>query len=305
VAVTEPSPLNWDDLRFFLLAAQAKTLAGAARAGGVQHTTIGRRLVALERSLGVLLFLRGPEGLTLTPMGEQLLPLAQKAGRDVQALRDLVASRRNRVRLALPSGFVTLFADDLACLAQEHPDLTLETVSSGRLVDLQRGDADLALRVGPIQHQDLVARSLGEVGSSLYASPRYLQAHPKPINLSDLSDHLLVAFGAELSAMPAARWLQTHAGQATVVLRTNEMSTMLEAAASGAGLALLPCMLADADPRLVRLTPEVLARRGLSLVYRREQRGNRPVRMVASFLIEALRSRIDRISGSAHGPTVQ
>jgi DNA-binding transcriptional LysR family regulator len=81
-----------------------------------------------------------------------------------------------------------LFADDLARLAQEHPDLTLETVSSGQLADLQRGDADLALRIGPIQHQDIVARSLGEVGSSMYASPRYLQDHPAPTNLSDLSD---------------------------------------------------------------------------------------------------------------------
>lgn len=72
---------------------------------------------------------------------------------------------------------------------------------------------------------------------------------------------------------------------------------MLEAAASGAGLALLPCMLADPDPRLERLTPKVLARRGLSLVYRREQRGNRPVRTLAVLLIEALRLRVDRING--------
>jgi DNA-binding transcriptional LysR family regulator len=298
---------SWDDLRFFLLAAQAGTLAGAARAAGVQHTTIGRRLSALERSLGVALFVRGPEGLTLTPMGVLLLPLAQKAANDMQAVREFVATRRNRVRLALPSGFVALFAEDLARLARERPDITLETVSGGQLADLQRGDADLALRIGPIRDPDLVARSLGEVGSSLYASPRYLQEHPappNPFNPPDLRGHRIVAFGAELSAMPAARWLEANTGGATVVLRTNEMTTMLEAAASGAGLALLPCMLADPDPRLVRLTPEVLARRGLSLVYRREQRGNRPVRTVAVFLIEALRLRADRISGVLPGTAV-
>jgi DNA-binding transcriptional LysR family regulator len=295
--MSEMPQFQWDDLRFFLLAAQARTLAGAARAGGVQHTTVGRRLTALERSLGVALFLRGPEGLTLTPIGEQLLPLAQKAAHDMQAVHEFVALRRNRVRLALPSGFVALFADDLARLAQKRPDITLETVSGGQLADLQRGDADLALRIGPIDDPDLVARSLGEVGSSLYASPRYLQEHPAPTDLSNLSSHRVVGFGAELSAMPAARWLQAHAGEALVVLRSNEMTTMIDAAASGAGLALLPCMLADPDPRLVRLTPQVLARRGLSLVYRREQRGSRPVRAVAGFLIEALRLRADRISG--------
>jgi DNA-binding transcriptional LysR family regulator len=292
------TPFNWDDLRFFLLAAQARTLAGAARAAGVQHTTIGRRLTALERTLGVPLFLRGPEGLTLTPLGEQLLPLAQKAGQGVQAVREWVVSRRNRVRLALPSGFIALFADDLVRFGQEHPELSLETVSGGRLADLRSGEADLALRIGPLQDPDLVARSLGEVGSSLYAAPGYLKDHPVPQPDLDLSGHRVVAFGAELSALPAARWLESQASGAVTVLRTNEMVTMLEAAASGAGVALLPCMLADADTRLVRLTPQVLARRGLSLVYRREHRGNRPVRVVAGFLIEALRKRAARMGGA-------
>lgn len=63
-------------------------------------------------------------------------------------------------------------------------------------------------------------------------------------------------------------------------------------------------MLADTDQRLERLTPLVLARRGLSLVYRREQRGSSPVRTVADFLIEALRLRADRISGLAPGAGV-
>jgi DNA-binding transcriptional LysR family regulator len=295
--VTKTRHINWDDLRYFLLATQTKTLAGAARASGVQHTTIGRRLDALERSLGVSLFLRGPEGLTLTPMGEEVVPLAQNAERYIQALDDLVSSRRNRVRLALPSGFITIFAEDLAVLAHEHPELRLEIISSGQFADLQRGAADLALRVGPIHDQDLVARSLGEIGSSLYASPRYLREHPAPIDLSNLSGHRVVAFGSDLSALPAAQWLDARCDQATVVLRTNEMVTMLEAAASAAGLALLPCMLADVDPRLVRLSPQVLSTRGLSLVYRREQRSGKAVRMVADFLIKALRKRSHQVAG--------
>lgn len=296
--VPNASHINWEDLRAFLRAAEARTLAGAARAMGVQHTTIGRRLTALERSLGVALFLRGPEGLTLTPIGEEVLPLAQKAEHDLKALHELVSSRRSRVRLALPSGFVTLFAEDLALLAQEHPELTLETVSSGQFADLQRGDADLALRIGPILDQDLVVRSLGEVGSSLYASPRYLIDHPASIDLSNMSGHSVVAFGAELSTLPAAQWLEERIGQATVVLRTNDIGAMLEAAASGAGLAILPCMLADADARLVRTTVDILARRRLSLVYRREHRSGQSVRMVANFLIKALRARSDRITGT-------
>lgn len=99
-AVTDLAALNWDDLRTFLLAAQAKTLAGAERAAGVQHTTIARRLSSLENSLGAPLFLRRPDGLVLTPLGEMLVPLAREVERNVSALHEAVASRRSRVRLA-------------------------------------------------------------------------------------------------------------------------------------------------------------------------------------------------------------
>ena len=290
--------MNWDDLRYFLLAARAKTLAGAARSAGVQHTTIGRRLTALERSLGAPLFLRGPEGLALTPLGEKLLPLVLDVERGALAVRELAQSRRARVRVALPSGFVAFLADDLARFGNEHPDLTFETVSGGQLLDLKRGEADLAVRIGPILDVELVARAIGEVGWSLYASPRYLESHPTPASPYDLAGHNVIAYGADLVSLPAAQWLEAHAAQATTALSTNEITTMVDAAASGAGIAMLPCMVAEPDTRLVRLTPEVLARRELSIVYRREARMNDSVREVTSFLLETMRSRKAEISGS-------
>lgn len=290
--------LNWDDLRYFLLAAQAGTLAGAARAAGLQHTTIGRRLTALERALGAPLFLRRPEGLALTSTGEKLLPLVLQVERNVLAVRELAESRRTRVRLALPSGFIAFFADDLARLGQAHPELTLEIVSGGRLLDLKRGEADLAVRSGPILDEDLVARALGDVGFSLYASPRYLQSHPAPANPHDLAGHHVIAYGADLASLPAAQWLESHAAESVVVLRTNEIATMLDAASSGAGIALLPCIVADTDSRLVRLTSQTVAHRELSLVYRREVRMNELVRMTVNFLLETMRTHTGAGNGS-------
>jgi DNA-binding transcriptional LysR family regulator len=290
--------LNWDDLRYFLLAAKAGTLAGAARGAGVQHSTIGRRLTALERALGAPLFLRGPEGLSLTPLGQKLLPLVTDVERSVLVVRELAQSRRTRVRVALPLGFISLFAEDLARLEQQHPELTLETVSGGQLHDLKRGEADLALRLGPIQDEELIARKLGEVGWSLYASPSYLESHPAPANPHALAGHKVIAYGAALASMPAAQWLETHAAQAVTVLTANEITTMLDAAIFGVGLALLPCLLADIDPRLVRLTQQVLAQRELSLVYRREARLNEAVRVTVNMLVQATRRQAHQISGS-------
>src|SRR3954462_10758974 len=121
-----PVDLDWDDLRFFLSAANSRSLSGAARAMGVEHTTIGRRLSSLERSLGAPVVLRGPDGLRLTPLGARIAPLIAELGRTVGAISEIAASQRARVRLATPSGFMKLVSRDLAGLRKDHPEILLE-----------------------------------------------------------------------------------------------------------------------------------------------------------------------------------
>jgi len=114
----------------------------------------------------------------------------------------------------------------------------------------------------------------------------------------NLAGHKVIAYGADLASLPAAKWLEANATQSTRVLSTNEIATMVEATISGVGVGLLPCLVADTEPRLVRLTPRVLAYRRLSLVYRRDARMNHSVRQVTNFLVETMRSCAVRISGS-------
>src|SRR5260221_2992198 len=226
--------LNWDDLRYLLRAIEAKTLAGAARKMRVEHTTIGRRISALERSLGAPLVFRSPDGLNLTPLGEQVAPLVEQVERAVLAVRDLVASQKARVRLAVPSGFTQLFTSGpLAQLRKDHPNLSLELVSGARPVDLKNGEADLALRSGPIADDDLIVRKVGESGWSLYGSEAYLARKSAPIDPNDLTGHELIGYDASLSAVPAAKWIEDRATKATIVLRSREMTDMLTAAFSG------------------------------------------------------------------------
>jgi DNA-binding transcriptional LysR family regulator len=289
--------LDWDDLRYFLEAARAQTLAGAARKLGIEHTTIGRRLAALERALGAALVLRGPDGLRLTALGERLLPMVEQIERTVHSVRDLAESGVVRVRLAVPSGFARLFAVRLGTLRAQHPDLTLEIVSGSRIVDLEQSEADLAVRGAPSLDSDLIARRLCNCGWSLYAAPSYLARRAAPTNLDDLSGHDLIGYHASLSQMPPARWLEERTAPAVVVLRSREMTDMVAAASSGLGLAVLPCVLADVEPGLVRLTSEVLATRTLSLVYRREMRLSAPVSAVIDFVLDVMRANAASIEG--------
>jgi DNA-binding transcriptional LysR family regulator len=288
--------LDWDDLRYFLRAAHAGTLAGAARAMGVEHSTIGRRLTALERALGGPLFVRAPDGLHLTPLGTTLLPLVEDVERAVLSVHG--STQPARVRLAMPTGFTRLFSANVARLREAHPQLTLELVTGARAVDLKRGEADLAIRSGPIDHE-LIARPLVESGWSLYAAPAYLARHREPIDPDDLSGHEIIGFDPLLADAPPARWLEQHARGATVVLRSREMADMQAAALSGAGLALLPCLGADDEPGLIRQTPRVLATRPLALVYPPEARLAQPVQAVIRFLLDVMRENAARIAGTA------
>lgn len=289
--------LDWDDLRYFLRAAQAGTLAGAARAMGVEHSTIARRLSALERTLGAPLVVRAPDGLHLTPLGESLLPLAEGVERSVLALHGRASQRAARVRLAMPTGFTALFSGELARLRDAHPQLTLELLTGSRPVDLLRGEADLAIRSGPVGAA-LIARPLGESGFSLYAAPSYLSRHETPADLDDLSGHDVIGFDPALADTPPASWLAARTQQATTVLRGRELADMQAAALAGAGLALLPCLSADAEPGLQRLTPQVLVRRALWLVYPRESRVSQPVQAVIHFVLDVMRAHAARIEGT-------
>jgi DNA-binding transcriptional LysR family regulator len=296
--VPSADDFNWDDLRFFLRAAQMKTLAGAARAMGVEHTTIGRRLSALERELGAPLVLRGPEGLTLTPLGERIAPLVLEVERAVSAARAAVKAECERVRLSVPQALTALFTQDLAQLRCDHPEVSLELCSDNRPPDLKRGEADLAVLVRAVVDEDLVRRSLGEIGWSLYATDAYLARHPGPVDPQDLSGHEIVALKADATSAPAAKWIAEHAAKATVVSRSNASASLVAAAVAGAGLALLPCFLAEAEPTLKRLTPDVLIKHSVSLAYRREVRLVEPVRVVIRFVIDVMRKHADFMKGT-------
>lgn len=290
--------LDWDDLRYFLAAARHQSLVGAARALSVEHTTVGRRIAALERALGVPLVLRAPDGITLTRHGERIVQGAEEVERAVRGVRETLRSAAASIRLAVPSGFTQFFTQHLTDLTREHPALSLEILSGAQAVDLSRGEADLALRAGPVHDQALVARKLCESGFSLYASHAYLARHPEPLALDDLRGHTFIAFHESLSAAAPSRWLEQRAGGANLVLRSREVADMVTAALDGVGLAVLPCCLADHEPRLQRLTTEVVASRPLFLVQRRETRVSKELRVVARFVAAVVTANAKRFAGT-------
>jgi DNA-binding transcriptional LysR family regulator len=261
--------LDWNDLRYFLAIARAGSLAAAARELGVDHTTVGRRLAALEATLGARLFTRGPTGLTLTEAGADVLPSVEAIAQQVDAVARRATGGDTRVqgkvRLSVADSLTGYFVPILSQLQVQHPDLMVEILSANRLLDIRRGEADLAVRFGEAGDPDLVARKIGLVGWSIYAAPAYLarKGRPDPMNLAG---HDVVGIEEILPHTPAAQWLARHAAEVRVVMRGNTISAVVEATVAGMGLAPLPCFAADKEPGLTRLFPQLIGARDILLV---------------------------------------
>lgn len=282
--------MDWDDLRYFLAAFRHRTMAGAARELGCEHTTVGRRIAALESALATSLFTRTPEGLVPTQVAIDLAPLAEKTARAIAEISSVAAQRDTRlagvVRLTTPEAFAGFVIKRLVELRQQYPEVVVEVLSDNRVLDVARGEADVALRFAPTTQNDLVARKLSEVNGAIYASPSYIARRGAAVE--PLAGHDVVGYDESLANVPGARWLARHGDGATVVFRGNSLLSVLTAAAEGLGLAVLPCWLADPDPRLQRLSAPGLTSGSLYLVTHPDVAKIARVRTVLDFLVDVI-----------------
>jgi DNA-binding transcriptional LysR family regulator len=293
--------LDWNDLRYFLAVCREGSLAGAARSLRVRHSTVGRRLEALETALAASLFTRTPNGFVLTDAGAGILPLAEEAERAVLAVERQVGGGDNRiegvVRLTASEAFSGFLVRKLGLLHERHPGLMVEILSGNRSLDLARGEADLALRIGATSQPDLICKRIGDAGWTVYAAASYLARRGTPPSLDDLSGHDVIGFDETMANVPGALWLAGHVGSAEVVLRGNSIVSVLNAAIIGMGLAVLPCFLADAETSLRRLTPAVVGTREIWLVFHPDVARIARVRTVIDFVTEAIGREADTLRG--------
>ncbi len=280
--------LDWNDLRYFLAVCRAGTLVGAARSLRVRHSTVGRRVEALEAALGVSLFMRAPEGFVLTKAGSEIVPFAEEAERAVVAAERRVAGGDKRidgiVRVATSESFSGFLMRWLPELKAQHPTLTVEVLSGNASLDLMRREADLAIRFMETTQADLICKRLCDAGWSLYASETYLAREGTPKKPTDLVRHDIVSFDETMAQSPGAIWLEEHRAGARIVVRCNSLISALNASIAGMGVAVLPCFLAETEPSLRRLTDEVLATRAIWVVFHPDVAQIRRVRTVIDFV---------------------
>ncbi len=252
---------NWDDLRVFLTLARESTLSTAAKALGVSHPTVSRRVQALEQQIGARLFERLPDRFVPTSAGEELLAdteamekAALSISRRSAGLSDTVSGV---VRLSSGEAMAALIARHLRWLRGRLSHIEFEVIESHMLANLSRREADLLIREQVPELAGIVARKLGRVAYAVYA------AHDFPLGRNGALDGLpWIGFDDNHNYMPGQQWLHKRLGGARAVVRCNNWLVLHEAVRSGAGLAVLPCYLGDPDSALERVggvLPEVFA----------------------------------------------
>ncbi len=282
--------LDWNDLRYFLAVAKAGTLVGAARELGVEHTTVGRRITALETALGVRVFVRGKDGFALTDAGNDMLASVEKIAELVATVERRVSGGDARiagtVRLTIPESANIQVMALLPLLRERHPELVVEVLSGNRAFDLRRGEADVALRFLDVTDPELVVRKAGSAGWALYASPAYLERRGTPPTDGDVTGHDVIGFDASLTQSVGGQWLTDHGKGANVVLRGNSLGAIASAASAGLGIAPLPCFVGDHDRALKRITTRTIGSRDIQLVVHPDLARASRVRAVMDFLVE-------------------
>ncbi len=281
---------DWNDFRYFLAVAKAGTFAGAARELGVEHTTVARRLTALEGALGTRLFLRGPDGLTLTATGRDVVPLAEEIAARAQAIERRVSGEDSRVegtvRISVSEAMSGYFVKRSPALRDRHPGLMVEVLTGNHASDLLRGEADLAVRARPVTEPDLVARKLVCAGWSMYASADYVARRGTPPAPETLGGHDVITFDDSMAQTPGGVWFGAHARGCNAAMRGNSVVAVLNAAICGMGVAVLPCFLGEPEPQLRRLTPRILGVRDIHLVVHPDLARVARVRAVMDFIVE-------------------
>lgn len=256
IADMKPNP---DDLLIFLTVSRSGKFTTAAQALGLNHTTVSRRIAALEKALGGRILARAAGGWEVTELGAEAVLVAERIEAAVGALGPSDHAPdpiTGVVRMTATDGFSAyIAAPAVSRLRREHPGLSVEIVTVTRRALQQRSGLDIEVVVGTPQVHRAEAIRLGEYRLGMYASRAYLEDNGTPSSIEELTQHQLVYFVdsmLQVDDLDAPRRLVPTMRDG---LSSTNVFVHVEATRAGAGVGFLPCFMADRHTDLVRLLP--------------------------------------------------
>ncbi len=293
-----PDTVSWDHYRALLAVAESGSLSAAARRLGLAQPTLGRQIDALERGLGLKLFVRSPTGLMLTDEGRDLLPDARAMAAAAEALARSASAGRDEAR-----GVVRITASEiigglvlppmLGRLQARHRGLVVELVLTNRAEDLLRRDADIAVRMVEPKQAAIVAKRIGAIPLSLFAHRDYLARRGRPDSLSDLEGHTIIGFDRDDSAARAVG-APGSLTRSAFGFRTDSDLAQFTALRTGVGIGVCQAPLAKTIQELEPvLADQMNFQLEMWLAMHEDLRSSRRIRATFDHLVAELRQYVD------------
>ncbi|QCO55423.1 LysR family transcriptional regulator [Pseudorhodobacter turbinis] len=245
--------LDWSDIPFVLAVCEAGSLSGAARQLGVNHSTVFRRIEAVEARLGVTLFERLSHGYVMTAAGEHFQKNGLQLRDGVNSIQRELGGQDLRLEGALT---ITTTDSLLYCLTPvfaafqlKYPDVELRLLSGSRPLDLMQRDADIAMRPTRNPPEHWIGRNLCSIGYATYARGEYADV------LLDLPDqqHRWIRLNDSLNQSPMSQITVLQQAEGAPITVANTMMGLFDLVRAGLGIGVLPCYLGETCPELVKV----------------------------------------------------
>ncbi|GAA5214136.1 LysR family transcriptional regulator [Corallincola platygyrae] len=287
---------DWNRARAFLVTAEEGSLSAAAKVLNMTQPTLSRQVAALEQELGISLFERVGRGLELTPSGEQLLEHVQAMGEAASAL-----SLGARGRTQTLEGDICISATEtmaafvlptvIQTLREKAPAVNIKIVASNMASDLRRREADIAIRGFRPTEPNLIAKKLGQIQVNFYATAEYLEKLGNPQKPELFHDADFIGFDQNAPYVERLNELGFRLTDANFPVTTENHLVHWQLAKQGIGIGAMEQTIGDAEPRVVRVLPDLVPFVGeIWLVVHDELRSNRRVSMVYELLANELKT---------------
>jgi DNA-binding transcriptional LysR family regulator len=285
---------DWTHLQSFLAVAEGGSLSAAARLLGSSQPTVGRHVMTLEETLGIQLFDRTPAGLSLTPSGADLTEHARAMSEAANRFSLTAAGRSETI-----AGTIRITASEivsayvlppiLTALRREEKELEIELVASDRTENLIQREADIAVRMYRPDQADVITRKVGEFDLGMYASVDYLAGRSIPTNAAQILEHDVIGYDKDDQMIRGFQDAGIKVDRRFFPFRCDNQLVCWKMVIAGYGIGFNQVRVGDADPRLVRVCPDVdIPALPLWLTAHTELKTSRRVRRVFDYLADAL-----------------
>jgi DNA-binding transcriptional LysR family regulator len=295
--------MDWDDIKVFEAVADVTTLTAAARRLNVSVATISRRLDSLEFGLGLRLVNRTPEGIHLTADGAGLIDTVRSAASAMEGVRRradaLKAGEMHPIRVSATEPIAAeLLAPALPNLIRQVPNVRIDISVTTEIVSLAFRGVDIALRLAPPKGESLLVQRLSPFRLGLYATQEYLGCTAP--NGLDLSAARLLTYDDTYGPIVEVAWTRSMGLSDASRIRSSSTRALLMATLAGAGIGLLPEVIARQYDQLVRVpTPVPIPDRDIWLMSHKDLKRSPNHRIVRAWILQTLHAAI-RPKAAAH-----